>query len=137
MSALVVPMSFKAEMARRGIAPMQLRSWWSPDTDRMVDPLDDPEIRAAVRHCLNDMWHAAEQHDPGGPAVSGRPTPEDVTKAIAIIEDSRRTHVEWAEWLERSPLRREDGHVGDLDHHRRCIADYDHVLAVLRAGGQP
>ena len=61
MSALVVPKSFKAEMARNGTAPNQLTRWWSPDTERDVDPLDDPEIRAAVRHCLNDVWHAPEE----------------------------------------------------------------------------
>ena len=60
MSGLIVPKSFKAQMARSGIAPTQLTPWWSPDTDRMVDPLDDPEIRAAVLHCLNDVWHAPE-----------------------------------------------------------------------------
>ncbi len=58
---------------------------------------------------------------------------DPIAKAIAIIEDSRSTHVEWVESLQRNPLRAEDGYVGDIDHHRRCIADYDHVLAVLRA----
>lgn len=76
------------------------------------------------------------------------PTDEDVARAIAIIEDSRRTHVEWAEWQEATPDWRskvEPSSPGEPEHHRRCIAEYDHVLAVLRApylgsftpGGEP
>lgn len=60
MSGLVVPVSFKAQMARDAIAPMQLQPWWSPDTDSMVDPLDDRETRAAVRRCLGEIWRAGE-----------------------------------------------------------------------------
>ena len=35
--------------------------------------------------------------------------------------------------LAHRPLQLSDGRVGDTDHHLRCIADYDHVLAVLRS----
>lgn len=69
----------------------------------------------------------------------------DVDAAIATIEDSRRTHVEWAAWLEAGPPGTScgtpgcdrDHHAdvdvaGDLEHHRRCIAGYDQVLELLR-----
>ena len=41
------PPSIRAEMARHGLHDLQ--PWWRPDDDRMVDPLDDPEIRGYVR----------------------------------------------------------------------------------------
>jgi hypothetical protein len=76
---------------------------------------------------------------------SGSPTPivEQVATAIGVIEDSRRTHVEWLTWLEQATgvCAAEgcgaDHHadvkiVGDADHHRRCIEGYDLVLRVLR-----
>lgn len=59
--------------------------------------------------------------------------PDDmIPRAIAIIEDSRDTHVKWVESLECVPLRLEDGGVGDIDHHLQCIEGYDLVLDVLR-----
>lgn len=60
----------------------------------------------------------------------------EVAAAIEIIESSRRTHVQWAEWQERTPGWREQvtpEDPGDPHHHRACIVDYDRVLAVLRA----
>jgi hypothetical protein len=63
---------------------------------------------------------------------------EDVERAIATIEFSRRTHVEWADYLEanpeaaREPQPQEDI-AGSVKHHRDCIEGYDHVLAVLRS----
>lgn len=60
-----------------------------------------------------------------------------VKRAIAIVEDSRRTHVEWAEWQEATPdwkSKVEPSSPGEPEHHRRCISEYDHVLSVLRAG---
>lgn len=67
--------------------------------------------------------------------------PEDaLTAAIATIQDSRRTHVEWRDhWLRM----RSEGHedcegckaqaavTGGLEHQEACIAAYDNVLAVL------
>ena len=56
-------------------------------------------------------------------------------RAVTIIEDSRRTHVEWRDYLlayPDHPTRTEHGDVGDLAHHETCIADYDLVLEVLR-----
>lgn len=63
-------------------------------------------------------------------------------RAIEIVMSSRHTHVQWARWL-RAAFRCCDGcrtwaedsvkaGVGDVEHHERCIADYDVVLAVLR-----
>lgn len=63
---------------------------------------------------------------------------DDVRRAIAIVEDSRETHVLWAAYIRNYPdaavrmVRRVDA-AGDADHHANCIADYDHVLGVLRA----
>jgi hypothetical protein len=68
------------------------------------------------------------------------PDRHDIAKAIAIIEDSRRTHVEWAEWQEATPdwqAHVEPTSPGEPEHHRRAIADYDHVLSVLRASEAP
>lgn len=78
--------------------------------------------------------------------VSGPVTEKDIATAIATIEDSRRTHVEWrryleaeqpdcdhescqAAWAERIRI------AGDYDHHQRAIDGYDQVLTVLRALG--
>lgn len=63
--------------------------------------------------------------------------PEDeVRRAIAVVESSRQTHVAWADFL-RSGEEFEPtaDNIGDVDHHERCIADYDHVLSVLRRIG--
>ena len=63
------------------------------------------------------------------------PTADEVERAIAIVEDSRRTHVEWAEWQEATPnwqSQVEPTSPGEPAHHRRCISEYDEVLSVLR-----
>lgn len=64
-------------------------------------------------------------------------TPEQVREAIAIIEHSRGTHVQWADYIEHYPEharqpRPEIDTAGDVVHHRRCINGYDQVLGVLR-----
>ncbi len=61
-----------------------------------------------------------------------------VEEAISIVEDSRRTHVEWLAFQEADPdwqskVRPTD--PGTPDHHRRCIEEYDRVLTVLRRSG--
>ena len=52
---------------------------------------------------------------------------------IAIVEDSRETHVQWRDWLTKHP---DDpavaAGVGDLTWHTECVENYDRVLAVLR-----
>lgn len=66
--------------------------------------------------------------------MSERPTRADVDRAIAVVENSRRTHVEWAEFIESGQTwTPSPDHVGDVEHHRECIVGYDHVLTVLRA----
>jgi hypothetical protein len=56
-----------------------------------------------------------------------------VDKAIATIEDSRKTHVEWRDFLNRHPDHPHVKSVGDSQHHIQCIAEYDNVLKVLRS----
>lgn len=55
----------------------------------------------------------------------------DINRAIDTVEDSRRTHVHWAEWRRRGG--KGDDMAGDLAHHEQAIRDYDQVLEVLRA----
>lgn len=59
----------------------------------------------------------------------------DRDRAIAIIEDSRRTHAEWLTWQEANPgWRAQVGpeSPGGPEHHRKAIEEYDLVLSVLR-----
>lgn len=73
-----------------------------------------------------------------GEAVSA-PTRAEIEQAIATIEHSRGTHVEWAAFVRDFPdeaakpsPRAVADVAGDLKHHEDCIDGYDHVLAVLR-----
>lgn len=52
-------LAVRAEMVRAGIAPNQLETWWSPDTESDVNELDDPEVQVAVRRFLGRAWEAA------------------------------------------------------------------------------
>ena len=54
----------------------------------------------------------------------------DIERAIETIEDSRTTHVHWAEYRARGGA--DDPGAGDEAHHRRCLVEYDHVLVALR-----
>lgn len=66
----------------------------------------------------------------------------DLYRAIATIEDSRRTHAEWLDHWRRMEA---EGHddcahcietarvAGGREHQERCIEEYDNVLAVLRS----
>lgn len=61
-------------------------------------------------------------------------------EAIRIVEESRRTHIRWRNFLLRNPdhpTETEYGDVGDLTHHRECIQGYNLVLAVLRNDDRP
>lgn len=63
-------------------------------------------------------------------------TRDDVARAIAMIEESRSTHVDWIDHPEDCDACRAataQQLVGDPEHHRRCVEKYDHVLAVLRS----
>ncbi len=63
----------------------------------------------------------------------------DLEAAIATITDSRRTHVEWRDyWLgltckgECDSCQKFATHgPGNLEHHERCVVEYDNVLRVL------
>lgn len=60
---------------------------------------------------------------------------DDVTEAIAIIEEARETHVLWADWQESDPDWRDQitpDDPGDSEHHRDWVTKYDQVLNVLR-----
>ena len=50
------PTLIRATMARQGIAPMQLGTWWSPDTESDVRPLDDAETQAEVKSFMAWLW---------------------------------------------------------------------------------
>lgn len=52
--------------------------------------------------------------------------------AIAIVEDSRRTHVMWRDWLRAHPDDPAQEGVGDVRWQEECIVNYDLVLEVLR-----
>ncbi len=62
------------------------------------------------------------------------PLLDDTAMAIAIIRDSRESHVLWADYQRDNPdwlTEAEPESIGDLAHHEACIIEYDHVLAVL------
>ena len=58
----------------------------------------------------------------------------DVGRAIATIEQSRQTHVDWCRWLEAHPeeIDRVAGTVHPPREQREIIAEYDNVLNCLR-----
>lgn len=64
------------------------------------------------------------------------PTPDEIRLAIARIEESRSTHVEWAEFQAAHPddwMNLVDrSSPGGPEHHHRAIVEYDQVLDVLR-----
>lgn len=66
-------------------------------------------------------------------AVALRPDMTRTEAAVAIVLDSRRTHLEWARHLERHPEDAAASSVGDAVWHRECVENYDLVLAVLGA----
>ena len=64
---------------------------------------------------------------------------DERAEAIRIIEDSRRTHVEWIEYLAKfgDDLRPHEEIAGDAAHHREAVEGYDLVLRVLRLVPSP
>lgn len=65
----------------------------------------------------------------------------DVKKAIATIEFSRQTHVEWRDYMRGHKDTRDCNcgkehpdvnNLGDSAYHQNCIEEYDNVLEVLR-----
>lgn len=57
--------------------------------------------------------------------------------AIATIEFSRQTHVEWRDWLRAHPDDKRGEVTGDADYHEKTITEYDNVLDALRITPQP
>lgn len=60
---------------------------------------------------------------------------EQRERALATVEFSRQTHVEWAAHLRQHP-ESEPSAVGDAEYHERAVREYDNVLAVLRRADQ-
>lgn len=61
-------------------------------------------------------------------------TREDIKQAIATVESSRQTHVDWAQFYAEHPDaegKPEYHHAGGKTHHEECVRSYDHVLKVL------
>jgi len=50
----------------------------------------------------------------------------DLDRAIATIETSRQTHVEWRDYLSRYP-EHNPGAVGDADYHERAVTESMHA----------
>jgi hypothetical protein len=73
---------------------------------------------------------AADSEDEATPLSEG-----EVATALKIIEDSRRTHVEWVDYLSKfgADLRPHEEIAGDAAHHREAVEGYDRVLAALRS----
>ena len=55
---------------------------------------------------------------------------EDLAAAICFLEHSKNTHENWAAWLADDKVASPD--AGDLEHHRRCILEYEHILDVIQ-----
>lgn len=49
----------RARLARSGIAPVQLQRWECPDTERMVDPMNEHETQVELRRLVADLWNGA------------------------------------------------------------------------------
>jgi hypothetical protein len=65
----------------------------------------------------------------------GRVVSDDVRKAVAIIEESKRSHQTWIAWYDKYPDE-ESVHndtCGGKEWHLQCIEGYDHVLKVLKS----
>lgn len=63
-------------------------------------------------------------------------TRADVERAIEICTHSRKTHVEWrnylVQWGHDAEVQQQAEIAGDLEHQTSRIERYDHVLSVLR-----
>ena len=104
------------------------------------DPRDTPHLDrdgdrwrgrpSEARLAVSDDGLRSESRSSGG--RQGRPSGADIRRAIAIVEDSRLTHVHWADWRSKGHGTDEDHDlIGDLAYHEAAIRSYDHVLAVL------
>lgn len=57
---LTRPMHLRAEMARAGLAPMQVHPYDDPERG-WVDPLNDHETRTTIRQFMFALWRACER----------------------------------------------------------------------------
>jgi hypothetical protein len=57
---LTKPMHIRAEMARAGIAPMQIQPYDDPEYG-WTDPLNNDEVRTTMRRFLHALWRACER----------------------------------------------------------------------------
>ena len=109
-----------------------------PDNPRDTPHLDRNGDRwrehpSEARLAETDAGPRSESRSVASGGWQGGPS-GDIQRAIAIIEDSRQTHVNWAEWRRKGNGTDTDHEmIGDLEWHEAAIRDYDHVLAVLRA----
>lgn len=56
-------------------------------------------------------------------------------KAIEIIESSKATHMDWADYLEKNPAREMDEKhrcLGNAKFHRKCVADYNIAIREIQ-----
>ena len=49
--------------------------------------------------------------------------------AIEMAEEQRLTHEKWLKYIEVNPKYK--GDAGSVEHHIKCIARYDHMIAVI------
>lgn len=66
------PLHTRAVMVRHGIAPWQLRHYWSPDTESTAYPMNDREVQTDIRAFLEALWNAclsAEREDQGAESL--------------------------------------------------------------------
>ena len=109
-----------------------------PDNPRDTPHLDRNGDRwrehpSEARLAETDAGPRSESRSVASGGWQGGPS-GDIQRAIAIIEDSRQTHVNWAEWRRKGNGTDTDHEmIGDLEWHEAAIRDYDHVLAVLLA----
>lgn len=68
---LTKPMKMRAEMARGGIAPIQLQPYEDPERG-WVDPLDGDESRTVVRRFMHALWRACERAEAEPNASAGQ-----------------------------------------------------------------
>lgn len=106
---------------------------WALESAGLLLPIElvVPEERAPTQTKVGDQvdWRAMALRRAAAPPVGA------LRQAIATIEDSRQTHVEWIEYLAKygNDLRPHEEIAGDTAHHREAVEQYEQVLSVLRA----
>lgn len=98
------------------------------EAERLADECGDPYsgIGCSLPGC---------KHRPEPAPSAGQDTErlrDELAAAIATIEYSRQTHVEWAAHLRQNPEQPPSA-IGDAEYHEKAVREYDNVLAVLRS----